>query len=236
MGVPGANGWWGDAVVDVLAGGRCTGCGRPGRVLCVACARLLPTGARVCWPTPTPPGLVPPWAAGEYAGLLRSMVVAHKEHAVHGLRRPLGGLLAAAVAGAVPQGAVALVPVPSRPGAARARGHDPTTAITRSAVRCLRWQGRCARLASVLAHRGGVDDQAGLDARSRAENLAGALWCPTASVRRLAGAEPAHLVVCDDVLTTGATAREAQRALAGAGLVTVGIATVAATRRTSLSS
>ncbi|MBV9831208.1 MAG: hypothetical protein JOZ82_06390, partial [Marmoricola sp.] len=50
--------------------------------------------------------------------------------------------------------------------------------------------------------------------------------------RRLASrAVPVALVVCDDVLTTGATAREAQRALEDTGLPVRSIVTVAATRR-----
>jgi len=39
------------------------------------------------------------------------------------------------------------------------------------------------------------------------------------------------LLICDDVLTTGATAREAQRALQAAGLPCAAVATIAATRR-----
>ncbi len=58
------------------------------------------------------------------------------------------------------------------------------------------------------------------------------MFCPSASLRKLAGRR-LRAVVCDDVLTTGATAREAQRALEAAGLEVAGIATVAATLRRS---
>ena len=80
----------------------------------------------------------------------------------------------------------------------------------------------------------GAADQAGLDARGRAANVAGSMRCPSAALARLARRRgTAYVVVCDDVLTTGATAREAQRALEAVGLVPVAVAAVAATRRTS---
>ena len=220
-----------DVFADLVLGGSCVGCGHPGRALCPACAGSLPTRAHPAWPIPAPPGLVTPWSAAAYDGVTRAMVVAHKERRVLALRRPLARLIESGVAAAAPGDApIVLVPVPSRPGSARARGHDPTGALTRAAARLLRAQGYDARPAGLLVSRGAVADQAGLDAESRAANLAGSMFCPTARLRRVAG-RPMRVVVCDDVLTTGATAREAQRALEAVGLRVVGIATAAATQR-----
>ncbi|GAA4371712.1 ComF family protein [Nocardioides caricicola] len=226
-----------DGAADLLLGGSCAGCARPGRSLCRACAALLPAEPRPAWPDPVPPGLAPPWTAGEYDGVVRALLLAHKEHRVLALRRPLAGLLADAVAGLLGdtgRGPVVLVPVPSRPGVARARGHDPTTAVTTLAARLLRSGGADVVPRSLLRSRRGVADQAGLGAADRAANLAGSMRCRPGALRRLAATRPrAWFVVCDDVLTTGATAREAQRALESAGLAVAGVATVAATRRRS---
>lgn len=224
-----------DAAGDLLLGSSCVGCARPGRLLCSACAGELPHEARLAWPVPTPPGLAPPWASAEYAGTVRSLVLGHKEHRLWSLGFPLGGLLATAVLAALDAtqpGPVVLVPVPSRPSTVRQRGHDPTLAMTRAAATRLSLLGRDVRVVSLLRTRPGLADQAGLDARARADNLAGSLRCPAAGVRRLrARVARAHIVVCDDVLTTGATAIEAQRALSAVGLPPVAIAVVAATRR-----
>ena len=213
-----------DAVLDLLLGGSCVACGRPGRAWCAGC-RPRAGPARPAWPTPVPPGLAPPWTAADYDGAVRAALLAHKERRVAGLAPTLATLLAVAVEAAAPP-PVLLVPVPSRPGVVRARGHDPLLAVVRTAARSLPG----ATVAPLLRSRGGVRDQAGLSAAERSANLAGSLWCPTGRLRRWAG-EPARVVVCDDVLTTGATAREAQRALSASGLVVEGIATVAATRR-----
>jgi predicted amidophosphoribosyltransferase len=218
-----------DAALDLLLGGRCVGCERPGRALCAGCGCGLPSSGRPAWPDPVPPGLAPPWAAEEYAGTVRALVLAHKEHRVLSLCSPLARLLAVAVVETGVPGPLVLVPVPSRPSTVRARGHDPTRAVTARAARLLG-----AHAVPLLRTRPGLVDQAGLDAEARAANLAGSLHCPSAGLRRLARRHPrARFVVCDDVITTGATAREAQRALESVGLAVAAVAAVAATRRIS---
>lgn len=219
-----------DAFTDLVLGGRCVGCGRGGRALCRACDATLPDRARPAWPTPVPDGLAQPFAAAAYDDTVRAMVIAHKERSVLALAGPLGRLLGHAVAALAGPLPVVLVPVPSRPGTARSRGHDPTWALTRRAARLLQRQGYAVTAVRLLESRGGVVDQAGLDAVGRAENLSGSMCCPTAKVRRVAGRR-VRAVVCDDVLTTGSTAREAQRALEASGVSVAGIAVVAATVR-----
>ena len=205
-------------------------------MLCPGCRALLPGTARPAWPSPVPDGLVTPWATAEYADAVRLMVVGHKDHGQLGFRRVLGRLLAvavrAAVAEAEPEAPLLLVPVPSRPGSQRRRGYDPTGALVAAAAGEMRAAGREVLVRGLLRSSRGVRDQAGLDAAARAANLAGSMSCPTPGLARLARRCPrAHVVVCDDVLTTGATAREAQRALAAVGIEVSAIAAVAATRR-----
>jgi predicted amidophosphoribosyltransferase len=167
------------------------------------------------------------------------MILGHKEHRLLGLARPLGDLLATAVAAALddllpggPSAGVVLVPVPSRPSTVRQRGHEPTRALAVIAAARLTALGHPASCVAMLRTRPGLSDQAGLDAGARALNLAGAFRTHAPALRRLAArGRPVHVVVCDDVLTTGATAAEAQRALRAVGLVPLAVVAVAATRR-----
>ena len=216
-----------DAGRDLALGSRCVGCGRAGIVLCLGCRRDLPRDARLAWPSPTPEGLVQPWAAGHYDGLLRAMVVDHKEHGTFALAAPLGELLARVVRAASGPGPVALVPVPSRRAVVRRRGHDPLLRVARHAAGRLRLEGADAVVRRLLVPVGSVRDQAGLDAEDRQANLAGSMRSP-----RRGSVDPARLVVVvDDVITTGSTVREAQRALEVAGHRVHAVAAVAATQR-----
>jgi predicted amidophosphoribosyltransferase len=225
-----------DELLDLVLGSSCVGCGRAGRLLCPGCTAQLPRGTFACPPTPSPEGLAPPVAAGEYDGALRLLVNAHKESARFALAAPLGDLLAASVGAVLAAASLpgkepppVLVPVPSRRAVVRERGHDPLLRIARRASARLRGRGTPVSVGRLLRVVRTVADQAGLSAQERGTNLVGSLRCRGGpAVERLAAA---GVVVVDDVITTGATAREAQRALEEAGLQVLGVAVVAATRR-----
>jgi predicted amidophosphoribosyltransferase len=173
--------------------------------------------------------------------VVRAAIVAHKERG----RGDLRAVLAAALARSLDEAARAtpaplpadlrpdqpadllpvLVPVPSSPSATRRRGADPTRALV---VAAARRAGLDRRVAPALRLGRPVADQAGLGARDRSANLAGAF----AVRRRWAQVLPgATVVIVDDVVTTGATLTEAARVVRTAGATVVTAAVVAATRR-----
>lgn len=84
------------------------------------------------------------------------------------------------------RGELVLVPVPSARHRVRARGHDPGRRIALAASARLRRAGVPARVAPVLRLRRAVADQAGLGARERRANLAGALEVSRGGVALLA--------------------------------------------------
>ena len=223
------------ALLDLVTGAECPGCGCPGALPCASCARELRGRVRRSLPSPAPPGLLPAYAGGDYDGVLRSLLLGHKEHQQFGTASLLGALLADAVtalcaARGVTRSSVLLVPAPSQPSATRKRGHDPTLRLTRRAGAVLGCP--TAPLLSV----GRVRDQGELDRTERLTNLRGSMAVRPGAAARVRrgwvkrGRAACWVVVCDDVMTTGATAREAQRALVDAGWGVLGVATVAATR------
>lgn len=222
-----------DDWLDLAFGGTCVCCNSPGRLLCPECREALPFEARWVRPDPCPPGLAPALAAAEYADPVRRMILLHKERRAFALARPLGQALVLPVAaGMSSRGRTVLVPVPSRPAVVRERGHDPTLRIVRVAARVLRRAGADVVVSTLLRQRDVVADQAGLAAAERMANLADRMAVRPARVRALArSGAPVTAVVCDDVLTTGSTAREAQRALEDSGLPVAAICCVAATRK-----
>ncbi|MFJ7593272.1 ComF family protein [Streptomyces sp. NPDC097617] len=214
--------WWWQELAGLVLPADCAGCGAARVLVCAECGDALSGAvAATVRPSPPPVGLPVVWAAAGYEKGVRSLLLAHKERGA----LPLAGVLGAALAGAVLAGGagaqggageVALVPVPSARRQVRARGHDPARRIALAAAGRLRRTGVPARVAPVLGLRRAVADQAGLGARQRRENLAGALAVRRGG-RRLT--EGARIVLVDDLITTGSTLAEAARAVRAAGLV-----------------
>jgi len=222
--------WWA-TLLDLVLPAECAGCGRGGcgdvaEGLCPGCSLALCGPARLVRPQRRLPGLPGVHALAPYQDPVPEIVVAHKERGRLDLARPLGRQLARAVlaaAAGVPE--FWLVPAPSAARATRRRGQDPVRRMARAAARELRERGADVRVLPALRHARRVEDQAGLDRRARAENLAGAL-----AARRCAAdlLQRRPAVVVDDILTSGATLAEAVRALRAAGGHPVGAAVLGA--------
>jgi predicted amidophosphoribosyltransferase len=207
---------------DLVLPLRCIGCGKPGAALCAVCRPAATVGVSGRFSFPVV-------AAGPYAGALRTALLAFKERGRRDLGVPLAVLLAAAVGALLEQvpgvgraggRSVVLIPVPSARAAAARRGGSHLARLARpAAVRCgVRYAPDALRLVRTPA------DSAGLGLRQRAANVDHAM-----TARRPRA--PASAIVLDDVVTTGATLREAARALRAAGWPVLGAAVLAATPR-----
>ncbi|GAA1446538.1 ComF family protein [Leifsonia poae] len=203
--------------LSVVSPVTCSGCGAPDRSLCRACRRALDPRPERVGDVDAP---APVWTALGYAGAVRSVVLAYKDHgrtdAGPTLARALRASVLAALADAGVErreGLVVLVTIPSTRAAFRRRGYHPTELLLRRARLPTAQRLRLVRKSA---------DQAGLSVADRARNRSGSFSAP----RRLAGSD---CIVVDDIVTSGATVREAARAVEAAGGVVVGIAVVAHT-------
>ena len=201
------------ALVDLVLPAECGGCTEPPAVgaWCAHCAERLGTPAWVM--LPGGPAVL---TAGRYTGPLRTALLRYKERGRRDLAAPLARHLLP-VLHAMPSdrpGTAWLVPAPSRPAAARARGGDHVARLARALAATRAATRPPIRVAQVLALARRTRDSVGLDAAERAANLAGAL-----RVRHAVLPPPgSRVVLLDDIVTTGATLRACRDTLAAVGV------------------
>ncbi|MBO0677660.1 ComF family protein [Mycolicibacterium sp. S2-37] len=202
-------------MLDLVLPCECGGCGAPGLSWCRGCAREL--AVRDDQPHVVAPRVdpgVPVFSLGRYAGSRRRAIVELKEHG----RGDLAAVFAPALreglahleAWGIVDGAVPLVPAPTRFLAARRRGGDPVTRIARATGR---------EVIAALRTRPFTRDSVGLSVTDRQRNVAGRIRLVTAPGR--------VVLLVDDVITTGATATESVRVLQTAGVAVPAVLTLA---------
>jgi ComF family protein len=207
---------------DPLCGACWAGIPRLGPPLCEHCGVPLGPAAPVDRPAERracascradPPAFDRARGAGLYAGPLRLALQALKFHGKRALARPLAQLVHEQCA--VPA-ADALVPVPLARARLQERGFNQAELIAERLGALLAIPVRRRWLTRVRETRPQTD----LAAAERRTNVGGAF----AASRGVAGQ---HVVLVDDVLTTGATCHECARALRDAGARQVDVVTVA---------
>ena len=207
-------------MLDLVLPLQCGGCGAPSTRWCATCDAALQV--RLDQPhlitARLDPG-VPVFSLGRYAGARRQAIVAVKERGRADLVTPLAAALRTGLSHLLTWGVVdtpvTVVPAPTRRWAARRRGGDPVARMAKAAS---------ARLPGVtvteaLRTRALVVDSVGLSSADRERNIAGRVK----AVRAAAG----EVLLVDDIVTTGATARESVRVLHAGGVRVVAVLALA---------
>lgn len=207
--------------IPVLCGPACAYCGdevEPGASLCRACHLAPPAFERAV-------------AYAFYQDSMRAAIHALKYDRMHSAARRLGAMLAEAMLQLQPGAPTKMlvVPVPLHRRRQSERGFNQSRLLAGHALKSLRkshpeWRLKLAP--APLIRLRATETQASLTPRQRRLNVRGAFQVVDSATVR-----DRHILLIDDILTTGATARAAAKALKSAGAASVWVATVARARR-----
>ncbi len=164
---------------------------------------------------------------------MRQAIHALKYDRMHPAARGLGRMLAEAMAqlAAEAPAGMLVVPVPLHRSKYAQRGFNQSRSLAAQALGFLRKshpQWRLTMAPSTLMRLRATESQAGLTSRQRRLNLKGAF-----SVSDPSSVTGRNILLVDDILTTGATARAAAQTLLRAGAASVWVATLARAQRSA---
>ena len=186
--------------------------------LCRACRMAPPPFARAV-------------AYGPYQDRMKAAIHALKYDRLHAAAGGLGLMLARAIAKLAEEAPAEMlvVPVPLHRTKYAERGFNQARSLAFHALGALRKshpEWRLTLASRTLMRLRATESQAGLTPRQRRLNVRGAF-----EVSDPAAVTMKHVLVIDDILTTGATVRAAAMALARAGAASVWVATLARASR-----
>ena len=210
----------------VQSGPQCLRCGDS---LDAPEGSLSPALCRAC--RLAPPPFERAVAFGIYQGRMKAAIHALKYDRLHPAAHGLGRMLAEAIAqlAAEAPAEMLLVPVPLHRSKYAQRGFNQARSLAEHALGFLRKshpEWRLTLASSTLMRLRATGSQAGLSPHQRRINVRGAF-----TVSDPSEVTARHILLIDDIFTTGATARAAAQALVQAGAATVWVATLARARR-----
>lgn len=162
---------------------------------------------------------------------MRAAIHALKYERMHPAARRLGRMLAQAIAKLAPEAPAEMlvVPVPLHRSRQSERGFNQARSLAVHALKALKFSHPDWKLTlapAALMRQRPTESQASLTPRQRRLNVRGAF-----SVSDAIAVKGRHILIVDDILTTGATARAAALALRRAGAASIWVATLARARR-----
>jgi len=203
------------ALSDLIFPSRCLGCRQLGIGICSQC--------RASWhphiyrTSISADGIsFPVYSAVAYSPVAQKVLLGAKESAFHDADRLILQALLHSLAYFYSEVGIAdLVPIPSRKTNTRKRGRDFILEQTKTLSQTPHVQVR-----AILSHSRKVKDQTTLNSRSREINLSQSMSCANRE-----DSSNIPVILIDDLVTSGATLREAGRALHGAGFTVIGAVT-----------
>jgi ComF family protein len=169
---------------------------------------------------------------GPYEGRMRDAIHALKYARIHSVARLLGAMLAQAIGQLAAEAPLEMlvIPVPLHRSKYSERGFNQARLLAAHALDGLRRshpQWRLTLASSALLRLRATQSQANLTPRLRRQNVRGAFLVAEPQAVMLK-----HVLVIDDIFTTGSTVRAIAQELALAGAASVWVATLARAGRT----
>ena len=203
------------ALSDLIFPARCLGCRQLGIGICSMC--------RVSWhphiyrtSIATDGFSFPVYSSVAYSLVAQKVLLGAKESALQDADRLILQALSHSLTYFYSEiGISDLVPIPSRQTNTRKRGRDFILEQTKALS-----QNPQVQVRAILSHSRKVKDQTTLNSQSRELNLSKSMKCANRE-----DSSNIPVILIDDLVTSGATLREAGRALHGAGYTVIGAVT-----------
>ena len=203
------------ALSELIFPSRCLGCRQLGIGICSQCrsswhphiyrSNVFASGF-----------IFPVYSAVTYSPVAQKVLLGAKEAALHDADQLIQQALTHSLAYFYSEIGIAdLVPIPSRKINTRKRGRDFILEQTYELS-----QQPSVQVRAVLSHARRVKDQTTLNSRSREINLSQSMKCANQ-----VESSNIPVIIIDDLVTSGATLREAGRALSAAGYKVIGAVT-----------